>query len=226
MPIHRHAGRFIFRGAYRVPNRQQAEPQSQPRRPNGLLPPTERRHPRSDFPPNCNYRSPGLHPFHSSAAFPFLQTISIRHPGERFLVHGPHLQSLRSTPCYPRPAMGSRLHARFSTVQRPSEKCPASSILARGIRRMAHAYCCRLRSWSPTRVSVPLLRGTFRVCIEHQYGSWYKYHHSHRHRGVSLHLYYLRTSHLSAVAIPELILRSYLVSCPEIGWPSIQGSRF
>ena len=90
---------------------------------------------------------------------------------------------------------------------------------------MVYAYCCRVRSWSPTRVSVPLLRGTFRLCIEHQYGSWHKYYHSHRHQRVSLRLHDIRTSYISAVAVPNIILGPYLVSCPEIGWPSIQGPR-
>src|SRR6267142_332261 len=180
--IHGNTGWCIFCGPHRIHNRQQTELENQPARPNGVLPPTERRPPRSDFPPDLLHWSSTLHPFYSARPIPRFQTIGIRHPRECLLVHGPHPQSFCSTSRDSRPAMGSRLHARLPMVQRPSEACASSTIFARGIGKMAHARCCRSCTRPPSSVSVPLLCGAVRLRLEHQHQSWCGHHDCHRLR--------------------------------------------
>ena len=63
-------GRFIFRCSHLVHNRQQAEFEYKPRRPNGILPATKRRNARTDFPANIFNHSPNCHPFLSASALP------------------------------------------------------------------------------------------------------------------------------------------------------------
>src|SRR5216683_952197 len=89
---------------------------------------------------------------------------------------------------------------------------------------MVHARRCRGCTRSPPRVSVPLLCGTLRLCIQDQYDGRHKYHHSDRHQRIAVYLHDICTHHISAVAIPEFIFWPYLVCHPEIRWPSIQGS--
>ena len=70
MLIHDPIGWSIFCCPHRIRYRQQTELESQPSRPNGVLPPTERRNPRSDFPPNLRRHSTGFHPFYSATPVP------------------------------------------------------------------------------------------------------------------------------------------------------------
>lgn len=109
-------GWSIFCCPYRIHNRQQAELESQSCRRDGVLPPTKCCHPRSDFSSNLLHCAAGPHPFYPPAPIPCFRTVDIRHPGECLMVHGPHFQPFCSTPCNPRPAMGSRLHARLQAI--------------------------------------------------------------------------------------------------------------
>ena len=125
----RPVGRSIFCCSHFVHNRQQTEFDSEPIRPDGVLPPTKRRCPLPDISTNLLSSPTVLHPFDSATRFPCFQSIRIRCSRERVLVHGPHFQSFCRTPCDPRPAMGSGLYARLSTIQRSSEERPNLTIL-------------------------------------------------------------------------------------------------
>ena len=91
---------------------------------------------------------------------------------------------------------------------------------------MVHARGCRSRTRPPTRGALPFLYRALRLCVECQFDSWSKHHHSHRNQWMFLHLYDLCTGRMSAVAIPEFVFRRYLVSGAEIAWPPVQRSEF
>src|ERR1700733_13130012 len=89
---------------------------------------------------------------------------------------------------------------------------------------MAHAYCSRSGTCSPSCLSLPILLWASRRHTEHQYDNWFEHHCSHWALWLGVHVYYICASHLSAVTIPELILSPYLVCEPEIAWSDIQRS--
>lgn len=68
--IHDNTGWSVFRRSNRLHTRQQTELESQPHRPNGVLPSTECRNARSDFPPNLLHCSSVFHLFHPAASIP------------------------------------------------------------------------------------------------------------------------------------------------------------
>jgi len=91
---------------------------------------------------------------------------------------------------------------------------------------MIHARRCGGCSRSPPCVPLSLLCWSWRLHNEHQYYGWHQYCCSHLRLRLVLYLHDICTRHRSPVTIPEFVLLPCLVSYPEIGGPTIQGSKF
>src|SRR5260221_8156098 len=118
--------------------------------------------------------------------------------------------------------MGSGLYARFPTIQPPVEECQAPPVFMGRCGWLVYACGVGFCSGARPRLTLLILLGSWRLVAEPQYDRWRYHYCSHHTLWLSLHPQHIHACHLSAIAVPKLILGIDLVPDPEGAYTKIR----